>query len=73
MRLGWLTEAQSLGALLLFRYRVNSSGLVGATRAQAPPQSQPPATASEKPFLRPQVPTQPETQIVNFDPNATWP
>jgi hypothetical protein len=29
--------------------------------------------ASEKPFLRPQVPTQPETQIVNFDPNATWP
>ena len=49
------------------------AGLVGATRAQAPPQSQPPATASEKPFLRPQVPTQPETQIVNFDPNATWP
>jgi hypothetical protein len=29
--------------------------------------------ASEKPFLRPQVPTQPETQIVNFDPDATWP
>jgi hypothetical protein len=29
--------------------------------------------ASEKPFLRPQLPTQPETQIVNFDPNATWP
>jgi hypothetical protein len=29
--------------------------------------------ASEKPFLRPQVPTQSETQIVNFDPNATWP
>lgn len=29
--------------------------------------------ASEKPFLRPQVPTQPETHIVNFDPAATWP
>lgn len=29
--------------------------------------------ASEKPFLRPQVPPQSEAQIVNFDPNATWP
>jgi hypothetical protein len=29
--------------------------------------------ASEKPFLRLQVPTQPDTHIVNFDPNATWP
>jgi hypothetical protein len=29
--------------------------------------------ASEKPFLRPQVPTLSEAQIVNFDPNATWP
>jgi hypothetical protein len=29
--------------------------------------------ASENPFLRPQVPTQPETQIVNFDPDAKWP
>jgi hypothetical protein len=29
--------------------------------------------ASEKPFLRPQVPTQSEAQIVNFDPNAKWP
>jgi len=29
--------------------------------------------ASEKPFLRPRVPTQSETQIVNFDPSANWP
>jgi hypothetical protein len=29
--------------------------------------------ASEKPFLRPQVPMRPEAQIVNFDPAATWP
>jgi len=29
--------------------------------------------ASEKPYLRPQVPTLSEAQIVNFDPNATWP
>jgi hypothetical protein len=29
--------------------------------------------ASEKPYLRPQVPTHPEAQIVNFDPNAKWP
>ena len=29
--------------------------------------------AAEKPFLRPQVPTQPEVQIVNFDPDAKWP
>jgi hypothetical protein len=29
--------------------------------------------ASEKPFLRPQVPTQSEAQIVNFDPDAKWP
>jgi hypothetical protein len=29
--------------------------------------------ASDKPFLRPQIPTQPETRTVNFDPNATWP
>jgi hypothetical protein len=29
--------------------------------------------ASEKPFLRPQLPTQSEAQIVNFDPKATWP
>jgi hypothetical protein len=29
--------------------------------------------ASDKPYLRPQVPTQPETRIINFDPKATWP
>jgi hypothetical protein len=29
--------------------------------------------ASEKPFLRPQVPTRSEAQIVNFDPDAKWP
>jgi hypothetical protein len=29
--------------------------------------------ASEKPYLRPQVPTAPEVQIINFDPKATWP
>ena len=29
--------------------------------------------ASEKPYLRPQKPTEPEAKIVNFDPNATWP
>ena len=28
---------------------------------------------SEKPYLRLQVPAQPEVQIVNFDPNAKWP
>lgn len=29
--------------------------------------------ASDKPFIRPQIPSQPETPIINFDPNATWP
>jgi hypothetical protein len=29
--------------------------------------------ASDKPFLRLQVPAQPEAPIVNFDPHATWP
>jgi hypothetical protein len=29
--------------------------------------------ASDKPFLRPQIPKQPETPIINFDPAATWP
>jgi hypothetical protein len=29
--------------------------------------------ASDKPFLRPQIPTQPETHIINFDPKADWP
>ena len=29
--------------------------------------------ASEKPYLRPRMPEQPETRIINFDPAATWP
>jgi hypothetical protein len=29
--------------------------------------------AADKPYLRPQVPTQPEAQIINFDPQAAWP
>jgi hypothetical protein len=29
--------------------------------------------ASDKPFIRPQVPTEPETPVINFDPAATWP
>jgi hypothetical protein len=29
--------------------------------------------ASDKPFIRTQIPTKPETQVINFDPNATWP
>ncbi|MGE0453240.1 MAG: hypothetical protein AB7O37_01330 [Vicinamibacteria bacterium] len=29
--------------------------------------------ASEKPFLRPQVPLEPEVKIINLDPNAQWP
>jgi hypothetical protein len=29
--------------------------------------------AADKPYLRPQIPTGPGTQIVNFDPNAKWP
>lgn len=29
--------------------------------------------AAEKPFLRPQIPTQPEAPIINFDPAAKWP
>ncbi|MDB5291191.1 MAG: hypothetical protein JWL69_2432 [Phycisphaerales bacterium] len=29
--------------------------------------------ASEKPYLRPQRPAQPEVPIINFDPNATTP
>ena len=28
--------------------------------------------AADKPYLRPQVPTEPETRIMNFDPEATW-
>lgn len=29
--------------------------------------------ASDKPYLRPQIPTEPAVSIINFDPNATWP
>jgi len=29
--------------------------------------------ASEKPLLRPQIPSQPEVGIINLDPNAKWP
>ena len=29
--------------------------------------------ASEKPYLRPQIPEQPEARIINFDPQARWP
>jgi hypothetical protein len=29
--------------------------------------------ASDKPFIRVQIPAQPETPIVNFDPQAKWP
>jgi len=29
--------------------------------------------AADKPYLRPQIPTHPESPIVNFDPHADWP
>jgi hypothetical protein len=29
--------------------------------------------ASDKPFIRPQMPTQPESPMINFDPHAEWP
>jgi hypothetical protein len=29
--------------------------------------------ASDKPYLRPQIPTEPASRIINFDPNADWP
>lgn len=29
--------------------------------------------ASEKPYLRPHLPEQPEARIINFDPDAKWP
>lgn len=29
--------------------------------------------AADKPYLRPQVPTRPESPIVNFNPSADWP
>jgi len=30
-------------------------------------------TAASKPYLRPQVPTEPSSRIMNFDPKANWP
>ena len=29
--------------------------------------------AVDKPYLRPQVPTEPASRIINFDPKANWP
>jgi hypothetical protein len=29
--------------------------------------------AADKPYLRPRVPAEPETRIMNFDPEAAWP
>jgi hypothetical protein len=29
--------------------------------------------AADKPYLRPQIPTRPETAVLNFDPDANWP
>jgi hypothetical protein len=29
--------------------------------------------ASDKPYLRPRVPTEPASSIINFDPKASWP
>ena len=29
--------------------------------------------ASDKPYLRPRVPTEPASSIINFDPRASWP
>lgn len=29
--------------------------------------------ASDKPFLRPRVPDEPASRVINFDPNANWP
>lgn len=29
--------------------------------------------ASDKPYLRPQVPTEPASRVMNFDPRAEWP
>jgi cytochrome c553 len=29
--------------------------------------------ASDKPYMRPQIPAEPETRIINFDPKANWP
>ena len=30
-------------------------------------------TAASKPYLRPQIPTEPASRIMNFDPKANWP
>ena len=30
-------------------------------------------TAASKPYLRPQIPTEPTSRIMNFDPKARWP
>jgi len=30
-------------------------------------------TAASKPYLRPQIPTEPASRIMNFDPKARWP
>ncbi len=30
-------------------------------------------TAADKPYLRPQIPSQPASRIMNFDPRANWP
>ncbi|RUL82542.1 hypothetical protein [Tautonia sociabilis] len=29
--------------------------------------------AADKPYLRPRIPEEPETDIINFDPDADWP
>jgi hypothetical protein len=29
--------------------------------------------ATDKPYLRPQIPTEPTSRIINFDPRADWP
>lgn len=29
--------------------------------------------AADKPYLRPRIPAEPETRIINFDPKADWP
>jgi hypothetical protein len=29
--------------------------------------------AADKPYLRPQIPTEPASRIINFDPKANWP
>jgi hypothetical protein len=29
--------------------------------------------AADKPYLRPQIPSEPASRIMNFDPRADWP